>query len=130
MATVTLTKKSAFATKKSTGKPAAVVNFQLQDNGDDTCTVLGVDAGGNTADISAVATIVVTSDAPTILTVDPPVGMTFAMHAVGPLGAANVTAVATWNDGSKGPFTFTLPVTVVAGPATGVVIVPGTPTVH
>jgi hypothetical protein len=130
MPTVTLVKKSAAKKTVAGLKAGPVVNFQLVDNGDDSCQVLGVDAAGNTADISAVATITVSSDATNILTVDPPVGVTFAMHAVGPLGAANVTAVATWTDGSKGPFTFTLPVTVIAGPVSGVQIVPGTPTVH
>lgn len=131
MAKITLVKKSA--QRKAAGRAAkglAIVDFQLQDNGDDTFTVLGVDAGGNTADISSIATLTATSDNPSVLTVDTPVGMTSAMHAVGPLGSANITAVATWNDGSIGPFTVTLPVTVIAGPVTGVVIVPGTPTVH
>jgi hypothetical protein len=126
---VSLIKKSAV--KKATGvKAGPVVNFNLVDNGDDTCTVLGVDKAGNPAPIDTLATITVTSDNTAILTVDPPVGVTFAMHAVGPLGSANVTAVATWNDGSVGPFTFTLPVTIVAGAVSGVVIQPGTPTVH
>ncbi|MDE2100651.1 MAG: hypothetical protein KGL39_25630 [Patescibacteria group bacterium] len=41
----------------------------------------------------------------------------------------NETATATWNDGSIGPFKFTLPVNMVSGGATGIVIQPGIPTV-
>lgn len=129
---VSLTKKSPgmkAPAKMAKGQPAPVA-FNLLNNGDDTFTVLGVDAAGNTLDISAVATLAVSSDAPAILTVDQPVGMTSAMHAVGPLGTANITATATWNDGSIGPFSFTLPVTVQSGGPTGIVIVPGTPTSH
>jgi hypothetical protein len=127
--------KLSKGTKKSSKRAAAgdpVVEFQLQDNGDDSCTVLGVDAAGNTMDISAVATLTPapTSDNASIITVDGVVGMSFDMHAVGPIGTANVTAVATWNDGSVGPFTFTLPVRTQAGPANAIQIVPGTPTVH
>jgi hypothetical protein len=133
----TLTKKSAM--KKSAMAPHAagpVIDFQLVDNEDSTCTVLGVDSVGNTVDISAVATLTPppSSSDPAILTVDLPNGMTFAVHAVGPLSTpgtpVTVTVTATWNDGSKGPFTFDLPVDVVAGGATGIMVVPGTPTPH
>lgn len=113
---------------------ASVVDFVIADNGDDTCTVHGVSGAGNAVDISAVAKLAVTSSDPTTITVDAPVGMQFAMHAVGKLTVpgtpTNITVVATWNDGSRGPFTFVLPVDVQPGPATGVVIVPGTPTSH
>lgn len=128
--TIKLVNKSSSKKAKAAAGSGAVVNFQLQDNGDDTFTVNGVDAGGNVVDISTVATLAVTSDNTAVLTVDAPVGMTSAMHAVGPVGAANVVAVATWKDGSLGPFTVTLPVTVTSGGATGIQIVPGTPTVH
>lgn len=104
--------------------------FVLVDNGDDTCTVLGVSKAGNEVDISSVATLAVSSDNTGVLTTDPPTGMTFAMHAVGPVGHANVNATVTWNDGSIGPFDATLPVDVIAGGPTGVKIVPGTPTTH
>ncbi len=112
-------------------KAAAVAgSFVLLDNEDETFTVLGVTAGGNTVDISDVATLEVVSDNTSILTVDPPVGMTSAMHAVGPLGTANLSVTATWNDGSLGPFSFTLPGEVKAGPVGGVVIDLGPPTSH
>ncbi len=102
--------------------------FGLLDNENDTCTVTAVDAAGNPVALDpAVVTITAVSDNTAILTVDPPTGLTFKMTAVGPLGTANVTATAMWSDGSRGPFSFTLPVEVKAGPATGVVIVPGTP---
>jgi hypothetical protein len=119
---------------KSSAKPSAVVDFQLVDNGDDTCTVWGVDKAGNQADISSVATIVASSSDTSIITVDPPAGVTFAMHATGKLSTpgspVSIAVTATWKDGSIGPFSFTLPVDVVAGVTTGVVIVPGTPTTH
>lgn len=129
----TSTKGPFKASAKATPN-ALVVDFQLVDNQDDVLTILGVDAAGNTLDISQVATITVSSSDTSIITVDPPTGMTCAMHATGKLSVpgtpVNIIVTATWNDGSKGPFTFTLPVDVVAGPATGVVIQPGTPTVH
>ena len=109
-------------------------DFVFVDNQDDTCSVIGQDAGGNPVDISAVATLSVSSSDTTIVTVDPPTGMTFAMHAVGkvsvPGSPVQITAKATWNDGSIGPFTFVLPVDVISGGATGIKIVPGTPTSH
>lgn len=129
---VTLVKKKPgvqAAPKAKAGDP--VVEFQIQDNQDATFTVFGVNAQGNQLDINGVATLQVASDNTPILTVDPPTGMTSAMHAVNPVGKANVTATVTWNDGSIGPFSFTLPVDVIANPqATGVIIVPGTPTSH
>jgi len=126
---IKLMKKSALRMKGAAG-PAKAGEFILVDNEDDTFDVMGADSVGNPVDISAVATITASSDNTSVLTVDPPTGMSSAMHAVGPLGSANVTVVATWNDGSLGPFTAALPVSVVAGPANSVVIVPGTPTVH
>jgi hypothetical protein len=132
----TLVKKSSLKAKAAPHRVGAapVADFVFVDNGDDTCTVNGLDSVGNPVDISTVATLTVTSDTVGTITVDPPTGMTFAMHAVGPLSTpgtpVQITAVATWNDGSLGPFTFTLPVDVIAGAAGAIVIVPGTPTVH
>ncbi len=128
---VSIVKKSAAKKAAKGGKPAAVVDFVFVDNQDDTCTVNGLDSVGNPIDISAVATLAVSSGDLTVITVDPPTGMTFAMHATGKLGTAvGITVTATWNDGSVGPFSFTLPVDVVVGPATGVILVPGVPTSH
>jgi hypothetical protein len=125
---------------------ASVVNFVLQDNGDDTCTVFGVDAAGTQLDISAIASLTPapTSSDTTAVTIDAPVGMTFTIHSVVPvptplpapgtiIGHSDITATATWNDGSLGPFTFTLPVDVTVAPPggpTGIIIVPGTPVIH
>ena len=108
---------------------APLASFNIQDNQDDTYTVSGVDAAGAAVDISAVATLTPapTSDNTASLTVDAPTGMTFAVHGLLP-GVANVLATATWTDGSIGPFAFTLPTTVTAGPAGGIVITPGAPT--
>lgn len=127
---VTCVKKSKaprIPIKKAASTP--VVGFTLIDNEDCSFTVFGVDAAGNQLDISALATLAVSSDTVAVLTVATPVGMTGIMTAVGPAGTANLTLVATWNDGSVGPFTILWPITVTAGPATGVVVVPGVPTV-
>jgi hypothetical protein len=123
-----VTRKSAAPAGAAKPKAAPGV-FVLLDNEDDTFTVMGVDAGGNQVDISTVATLTVSSDAPTILTVSPPVGMTSAVQAVGPTGAANVICVATWNDASIGPFTLNQPITVSGTAATGLVVNFGTPTI-
>ncbi len=136
MAKVSLTKKPAAGMKAAVkaGPKAAPVDFSLQDNGDDTVTIMGVDAAGNPVDISGVATLAVVSADPTIVTVDPPVGLTYAMHAIGKLSTPGtpvlVTSTATWTDGSRGPFTIDDPVDVVAGPAGGLVIQHGPPTLH
>ncbi len=92
-------------------------------------TVFGADAAGNRAPIDAVATLTPppTSSDTSVLAVDPPSGpVTFAAHGVKP-GPAVVTIVATWNDGSIGPFTIDWPLTVKPGPVSGLVIDPGTP---
>jgi hypothetical protein len=134
MAKITLVKKSAAKPHAAAGTRATPGDFILLDNEDGTATVMGASAAGNPVDISAVATIAVTSSDTTIITVDPPTGMMFAMHAVGKLSVpgtpVSVTVVASWNDGSIGPFTATLPVDVVTGPAASIVIKPGVPTVH
>ena len=131
----TFVKKSALKGAPAKAKAGAVVDFQIVDNGDTTCTVMGVDAAGATLDISAIASLTPapTSSDPTLVTVDAPAGMTFGMHAVKisvPGSPVQVTATATWNDGSIGPFTFTLPVDVIAGGATGITIVVGPVTVR
>ena len=132
---VAMTKKTQHAAAKAlkAGSPVPI-QFNLQDNGDDTFTVLGVDAAGNTVDISGVASLQASSDAPAVVTVDAPSGMSSAIHAATPAPAvgatANITLTVTWTDGSVGPFTITWPVNIVAGPATGIVVQPGTPTVH
>jgi hypothetical protein len=108
-----------------------MTEFEFIDNGDSTCTVHGVSAAGNPVDISSVATLTpepVSSDRTKVI-VDRPQGMTFAMHAVGPLtdpgSPVIISVTATWTDGSDGPFAFDLPVDVVAGGAAGIMVVPG-----
>lgn len=124
------------AKAKSAAAPGPVQDYVFLDNEDNTMTVQGVDAVGNPVDISSLATLSPppTSSDPSVVTVDAPTGMKFAMHAVGKLSTpgtpVQITTTATWNDGSKGPFTFTLPVDVTSGGATGIQIVPGTPTVR
>jgi hypothetical protein len=107
-----------------------ISGFSIADVQDASFNVLGTNQAGDDIDISGIATLsACASDAPAILTVDTPVGMKSAMHAL-KVGSANISATATWTDGSVGPFTVTLPVTVVAGPANALKIVPGTPTVR
>lgn len=108
------------------GAKAAGSAFNLQDNQDGTVTVFGVDAAGAQVDISSVATLTVKSSDDTVYKVDTPTGMTYAEHGVKP-GSATATIVATWNDGSMGPFSIDDPVTVSGGPAVGLTVVHGTP---
>jgi hypothetical protein len=130
---VTLVKKSALrgAVPKKTG---TIVDFQIQDNQNDSCTVIGVDGAGNQVALPSTVSIVVTSSDPTTITVAAPVGTTFVMTATGKLTIpgtpTNLTVTATWSDGSAGPYTYILPVDVIAGPVGGIVIVPGTPTIN
>jgi hypothetical protein len=138
--TIKLIKKSALPTaragaaKATATAPKSVSDFVLVDNENDTLTIMGIDAAGNPVDISSVATIAASTSDPTILTADPPTGMTVKMTAVGKLSTPGapvvLTVVATWNDGSVGPFTATLPVDVVAGGPTGILIVPGVPAIN
>ncbi len=132
---VKLVKKSAAprGAKAVPGAKAAGTNFLFMDNEDDTCTVQGVDASGSPVDISAVATLAVTSGDPLTISVDSPVGMTFKMHGLKPSVAGTpvvISATATWTDGSIGPFKFDLPCDVTGTAATGIVIVPGAPVVR
>ena len=118
-------RKGAKNMAKAGGKATADV-LVLVDNQDDTVSIFGQDSQGAQVDISSVATLAVTSGDTTVLTVDPPTGMTFQMHGVKP-GHSDVAITATWNDGSIGPFSATLPCDIIAGPATSLVIVPGVP---
>ncbi len=131
-ASVKLTKKSSskLAAKGAKADPGV---FNLQDNGDDTFTVTGVDAAGNAVDISTTATMTATSDAPLVVTVDAPTGLTSAIHAAVPAPAvgatANITLVVTMTDGS-GVFSVVWPQSIIAGPVSGIIVTPGVPSVH
>lgn len=131
MASIKKVKKSA---GMRAGKPLKAgdpdpASYILLDSDDGSFTIQGKDAAGAVVDISEVATLTVSSDTPAVLTVDTPSGMSCACHGVTP-GTAQVTAVATWTDGSVGPFTISFTATVGAGPATGLVITFGTPTIR
>ncbi len=89
-------------------------------------TVNGVDAAGDLIDISAVATLAVTPDDPTIATASVS-GMTYTI-ALLKAGSVTFTVVATWTDGSTGPFTVGDPCTVAPGGAVGLKVTHGTPT--
>lgn len=120
--------KAAPASKFKAGAPAPLgFNLYVDETGLGY-TVLGTDAMGSTVDISAVATMTVTSDTPAVCTVTAPVGMTFSVAAGVPnpaVGAtATLTITVTWTDGSVGPFTGTVLETVVADPVTGITVQP------
>ncbi len=130
---VSLVKKSKGMKAAAKGAKATGDEFVFVDNEDSTCTVFGVDAAGAQVDISGVATLdpAPTSSDPATISVDPPIGMTFKMHGLKPSTAAvDINAMATWTDGSIGPFSFTLPCTTTSGGPTGIIIVPGTPVVR
>lgn len=111
-------------------KNGATADFQLVDNGDDTLAVQGTDSAGNNVDISALGTIAWASADPNSVTVDPADGPSTTMHAVGPTATGvSITATFTPSDGSA-PLVGELLVDVVTGGATGLKIVPGTPTTH
>jgi hypothetical protein len=127
----TLTKKTnggKMAAKAVKGA-AAPVGFTFQDNQDATFTVMGTDSAGASVDISAVATLTAASDNTAVLTVDSVVGMGSTIHGLTP-GSANLTLVATWTDGSVGPFTITVPINVSGTAATGLTVTFGSPTVR
>lgn len=109
---------------------SAVAGFNLVEGTGDDVTVGFVDSAGNPVTPASLPTLTDSSDTPTVITVAEPNGLTFHETAVGPVGSANITVVATWADGSVGPFTITYPDTVTAGPAGGLVINHGTPTVN
>ena len=129
--TFTRCKKSDRKPRAAAGAKATGGSFAIQDNEDGTFTVFGTTASGQQVDISSVATLTAASDAPAVLEVDAPVGMTCGLHGLTP-GNVNLTVTATWNDGSIGPFTFVESdqVTAVADPVTGLQIVHGPATVR
>jgi hypothetical protein len=122
--------KSAGQVRKAkAGDP--VPSLVLLDTQDGAFTIFGVNHVGDKMDISGVATLGdVASDNPAVLTVDAPAGMTAQTHGL-TAGTANVTVTATWNDGSVGPFTITIPATVSTDPTvTGLAVEFGPPTVR
>ena len=131
MVTVKLFKKSLV--KKMGARlakgAAAPPTYGIMDNEDGTFTVVGVDSAGAPVDISAVATLAAVSDTPTVFSVDPPVGMLVTGHGLLP-GSANVTFTATWLDASVGPYSIVLPVSCTGGPAVGITVTPGVPTIR
>jgi hypothetical protein len=112
---------------------AVPVAYTILDTQDGSFTIQGTDSAGDVIDISTVATLTVTSSDPTAVSVDPPVGMKFAVHALKATVVGTplvLTITATWNDGSIGPFTISQPVDVTAGGVSGLLITPGTPTIR
>lgn len=105
--------------KAASGAKATGDLFTITDLGGGQLTVTGHDAAGaGGIDLSGVATLAVTSSDPTVLTVDPPSGMTATCKGVKP-GTVTITVTATFNDGSIGPFTINVTASVTASAATG-----------
>ncbi len=144
--TVRLIKKSSTGGKQlmaaGTVTKAAVGDtidqFNILDTEDGHYTVHGHTVSGKNVDLTDVATLTATSSDPTVFTASPPVGMSgdvVAVLAVPPATGprtATLSLVATWNDGSVGPFTIDVPgtVNVTPDPVIGLGVVFGTPTVH
>ncbi len=126
-------KMTAKAVKHAAGDPAPVA-IQFTDNEDETVTINGVNKAGDVLDLSGSFTLTPppVSDAPTIVSVDPPSGpMTFPIHGL-KVGTANLSGTATQNAGvtpAVAPLTFTAPANCIADPnASGLIVVPGVPT--
>ncbi len=130
-----LVKKSAMKSRAAlkphaSGDPLA--SFELTDNEDNTLTINGVNKSGAVLDISATYTLTPapTSSDPSIVSVDPPVGMTIPFHGL-KAGTATISATATQNDGvtpPAGPFVSDTPIVCTVDPnVAGVIATPGTP---
>lgn len=107
---------------RSTGAPikakagdAPPVEIQLLEDTAGGLTVFGTTAGGKQADLSSVATITATSSDPTTLEVGAVSGAHVAYAGKKP-GTADLVLVATWNDGSIGPFQLTVHATMAQDP--------------
>jgi hypothetical protein len=110
------------------GDPAPTSFNLFVDETGKSFTVFGINAMGNPVAISSVASITATSANPAVATVGAPVGASFSIAAAVPNPAPGVadtvTVVATWNDGSVGPFTLTITFNTVADPILGLILQP------
>lgn len=130
-----LFKKADVAKIKAKATVKTATDYGLLDNGDDTVTLVAVDAAGNPAAFDpSVGTLATVSSDPSIVTVDPPVGLTYAMHAVGKLSVpgtpVNITSTFTFTAGTPAPVTVVDPVDVTAGGPSGFQIIHQPPTSH
>ena len=120
--------KTGAAKKYKAGDPAPAHFVITDDPGlPGTYKVMGTNAAGDLLDISAVSTIAATDDASgcTQSTVVGTSNFTVqGKKATPPDTPALVTIVATWTDGSIGPFTGTASFTVTPGGVTGFTVVP------
>ena len=128
MASWKVMKKSALGGKKLAkpqgGAKAIPTDFALVDNEDGSFDCAGHDAAGFPVDISSLATMTAASDNTAVLTVDPPTGLHGVLHGVAP-GSANLAITITLNDGSSGPYSASIAVTVKAGAVSGFDVVFG-----
>lgn len=115
--------KGQTAAKAQSGAKAEGDLFSINDLGSGKLSVTGHDANGvGGIDLSGIATLTATSSDPSVLTVDAPVGMTAQCKAV-KAGRVTISLVATWNDGSIGPFAIDVTAEVVARTAAGLDVV-------
>lgn len=130
--------KASAVKAKMMAKPplkTAPPEFGLRDNEDDSVTLVGVDASGNPATLdTSLGTLATVSGDTSIVTVDPPVGLTYQMHAVGKLSVVGtpvpVTSTFTFAAGNPTPISVIDPINVIAGAANSFDITHGTPTSH
>jgi hypothetical protein len=120
--------KAATPTQKAKKGDPTPAGFVLTVGTDGSVTVFGQNNLGK-VDISAVATLTAVSRDPSIATVDAPVGMSYNEHPVSP-GDTVVDLVATWIDGSVGPFPAGDAITIQQappGPVTGLIVIHNPP---
>ncbi len=131
MPTVKFVKKSALP--KAAGKAGPPKKGDLLVIGDDqqaTLTVALVDAAGfPIPNGDTLATLSASSSDATLLTFDPPTGLTDHYNGLKP-GTITATLVITANDGSFGPFTIEQPGTVNVGAPNAATVDWGVPTIR
>jgi hypothetical protein len=134
-ATVTLTKAKTGGVKATQkAKVGDVIpNFELLLDQNGNILFQGKTQGGATVDISAVATLTAVPADPTLL-VETVTGMTLNSKAQGkvtvPGTPTNVVCTITWNDGSVGPFSITVPFDIANDPVVGIVATPSIPVMN
>src|ERR1700733_6842691 len=134
------------AHKKTTGAKAAAkavagakagagsIPYSMLPNGDVAFSLVVTDVSGNVLPVQPAGTVVATSDAPAVVTVDPMTGLTGGMiHSAVPAPAVGTSADITWADPTS-PLGATTTVVwtqdIVTGPAGAVIVQPGAVTTH
>ncbi len=133
MPTVKFVKKSALpklASGQKAGPPKKGDILVIGDDQSATLTVALADSQGfPVPNGDTLATLTASSSDTTLLTFDPPSGLSDHYNGLKP-GTITATLVITANDGSFGPFTITQPGTVNAGAPTQATVDWGVPTIR